>query len=245
MHNRPPVSLPEFDTLMRATNSGGNFTGWKMSELTDYIGGLSNPSKMPGFAYGIPADECGVGTKLRDVEGSTCSGCYAFHRGAYAWKGTIAAYYRRFDRLQIPFWSEAIAEILNRRVRKGLANSDVFRWHDSGDLLSVDHLAAIVKVATLCPDVRFWLPTREYKIVADYRKLHGDDSIPANLCIRMSAHMIGGKVPTFKGLTVSTVSSDDSYQGAHNCPSRFQDNSCGDCRACWSTEVLHVDYHLH
>jgi len=136
-----------------------------------------------------------------------------------------------------------MAELIARKSRKVA----YFRWHDSGDLQSVDHLANICKVAELTPDVAHWLPTREYRIVSEYVESGG--TIPANLNIRLSAHMIGGAVPTFPRLagqvTISTVSADDSYADAHNCPARFQGNECGDCRACWSPDVAHVDYHLH
>jgi len=30
------------------------------------VGGLSNPSKMPGFGYSLPAEKCGAGSKLRE-----------------------------------------------------------------------------------------------------------------------------------------------------------------------------------
>ena len=51
-------------------------------EALKIVGGLSKPSKMPGWAYGIPAAECKTGEKLRDIEGSTCEGCYAL-KGCY------------------------------------------------------------------------------------------------------------------------------------------------------------------
>jgi hypothetical protein len=247
MAERPPVNLPDIETLIRFSLSDGDFSDrkvWKTGELEAYIGGFSDPSKMPGKSFGIPAVECGIGSKLRDKKGSTCSGCYAM-KGAYVWKGTILAYYRRFDRLANPYWAEVIAELLNRRINN--KNGRYFRWHDAGDLQSIQHLAEIVKIAQLCPDVSFWLPTREYRIVAEYRKLYGDDSIPANLVIRLSAHMVGGKAPSFPNpLTISTVSiTGTEYESAHNCPAPLQDNSCGDCRACWSSDVPHVDYHLH
>ena len=37
----------------------------------DITGSLSKPSKMPGHAYGLPAQECKTGSKLAKVEGST------------------------------------------------------------------------------------------------------------------------------------------------------------------------------
>ena len=46
------------------------------------VGGLSKPSKMPGWSIGIPAKECNTGSKLVNVEGSVCEGCYAL-KGCY------------------------------------------------------------------------------------------------------------------------------------------------------------------
>lgn len=213
---------------------------WTLAKLKEYVGGLSAPSKMPCHGYSLPAQECKTGGRLQNVAGSTCSGCYAM-KGNYLWPNVRAALYRRLESLSKPLWAEVMAELINRKEANGF-----FRWHDSGDLQSPEHLAAIVKVCNLTPTVQHWLPTREYRIVSEYVRDGG--VIPPNLNVRMSAHMIGGHLPTFKGLpvTVSTVSrEEDSYPDSHHCPARFQGNSCGDCRACWSPDVAHVDYHLH
>ncbi len=212
---------------------------WKVKELEDYVGGLSKPSKMPGFGYSLPAQECKTGGKLQKVENSVCHGCYAM-KGRYAFPNVKAAMYRRLEAIEKLLWADAMAELLNRRA----AAHPHFRWHDSGDLQSVDHLTRIVQVCEQTPGVMHWLPTREYRIVRDYHAEHG--VWPDNLNIRLSAHMIGGHVPLFKDLpaTVSTVSKDNEA-GGFDCPSRFQGNECGDCRACWNKEVPHVDYHLH
>lgn len=219
-------------------------TDWTTKDLADYVGGLSNPSKMPGYAYGIPASDCIVGGRLREVEGSTCATCYAHERGAYAWRTVKAAYKRRMQSIRKPLWAAALAELISRKTRK----TKVFRWHDSGDLQDEEHLARICEIADLTPDVLHWLPTREYGIVSNYVENGGE--IPGNLNVRLSAHMIGGHVPTFPRLagkvTVSTVSAEPgTYPEAYECPARFQGNSCGDCRACWDPTVKHVDYHLH
>ena len=213
---------------------------WKVSELNEYVGGLSKPSKMPGYAYSLPAKECIVGSKLREVKGSTCSGCYAM-KGRYVFPNVQNALYRRLDAINKEFWVAAMSELINRR------KDSHFRWHDSGDLQSVEHFTKICEIAENTPTVSHWLPTREYGIVQEF--VNSGGIIPDNLTVRFSAHMIGGNVPKFprlKGLvTISTVSADDSYSDAYNCPARFQGNSCGDCRACWNPDVFHVDYHLH
>ena len=43
----------------------------KTSEALKIVGGLSKPSKMPGWAYGLPAAECKTGSKL--AQGSRLS----------------------------------------------------------------------------------------------------------------------------------------------------------------------------
>jgi hypothetical protein len=226
-----------------ASTAAEDCASWRTKDLDEYVGKLSKTSKMPGFSYGLPAQDCIAGGKLRSVAGSTCSDCYAFERGAYAWRPVKAAYRRRADAIGRPLWVSAMAELIARKCRR----VPFFRWHDSGDLQSVEHLANICEIARRTPDVRHWLPTREYRIVTDYVTSGG--TIPDNLNVRMSAHMVGGHVPTFprlRGLvTVSTVSRNVDYPDARDCPSRFQGNSCRDCRACWSRDVAHVDYHLH
>ena len=57
----------------------------KTSEAWALVGGLSKPSKMPGWSIGIPAKECKTGSKLRKVKGSTCYDCYAL-KGCYVFK---------------------------------------------------------------------------------------------------------------------------------------------------------------
>lgn len=232
---------------MTALRESVSIADWKLGELEDYVGGrngrsgLSAPSKMPGYGYGLPARECGTGSKLRAVTGSTCSGCYAM-KGRYVFPEVQAALYRRLEAIEKPLWAPVMAELIGRRKQT------YFRWHDSGDLQSVAHLAAIVEVCNLTPSVRHWLPTREYRIVSEYVESGG--TIPPNLNVRLSAHMIGGHTPTFPRLqglvTVSTVSrAADDYPGAHHCPAPTQGNQCGDCRACWDRGVSQVDYHVH
>src|SRR5207245_3738499 len=93
-----------------------------------------------------------------------------------------------------------------------------FRWHDSGDLQNLDHLGKIIQVCKNLPRIKFWLPTREYQTVEAYRRLGG--RIPSNLCIRLSAHLIDGKLPLSYRLPVITVSSGQGSipRGAYIAP---------------------------
>ena len=63
-------------------------------EAWTLVGGLSKPSKMPGWAIGIPAAECKTGNKLKLIPNSVCSGCYA-EKGCYVFAVVQAAQYKR------------------------------------------------------------------------------------------------------------------------------------------------------
>ena len=48
-----------------------------IKDAEESVGGLSRPSKMPSFAWSISARRCQTGSKLVNVKGSVCEGCYA------------------------------------------------------------------------------------------------------------------------------------------------------------------------
>ena len=126
----------------------------KTSEAKQITGSLSKPSKMPGFAIGLPAKECKTGKKLQQVKGSTCYDCYAL-KGCYVFKVVQVAQYKRLEAIKHPQWVNAMAVQINSKKTK------YFRWHDSGDIQDVEHLLKIFEVCKLSPDVKHWMPTRE------------------------------------------------------------------------------------
>jgi hypothetical protein len=203
----------------------------------EITGGLSKPSKMPGFAYSIPAQACNVGSRLRTVQGSICSKCYAL-KGRYVFGNVKKALQRRLASLIHSEWVEAMAFQINQ------ASINVFRWHDSGDIQNLEHLEKIAAVCEATPDVRHWLPTREYAIVTAYKEKHG--AFPTNLNIRLSAYMMDGPLPTAAaerlGVTVSGVTSDPTKV---TCPAYKQGGVCGSCRACWDKNQAVVNYPRH
>ncbi len=201
-------------------------------------GTLSAPSKMPCYSYGTPAEECITGAKLRAVPNTTCSNCYAFTGFYRTYAKTIKpAQYKRLESITKAQWSEAMVSLIGR------TKNEFFRWHDSGDIQSLAHLEKIADVARRLPQVKFWLPTREYGIVAEYRVKHGN--FPGNLVVRLSAHKLDSQAPNV-GLPTSEVhTTDRPAAGIHECPARYQGNACGDCRACWNPAVKTVSYHQH
>lgn len=218
-----------------------------LAECRAVVGsGLGKASKMPGATFGLSATECITGGRLQAVPGSVCFDCYAM-KGMYQWPSVKLSHRRRMAALRTALGDEAQGRRWVRAMVRLIARAghDVFRWHDSGDLQSVAHLRLIVAVAVALPNVRFWIPTRETVIVRDY--LESGGIVPANLNIRVSAHIVGGHVPTRLplGLPMSVVFKDEAPADAHVCPARHQGNACGDCRACWDPEVSVVAYPLH
>ena len=215
------------------------------------VGGTSQTSKMPGRSWSTSARRCVVGGKLRGVKGSTCSHCYAL-QGAYNWDSYENAADRRWDALQRALSSAASKALFIRAMVTIASRQRHFRWHDSGDIHGVEHLRMIVAIAKAAPNTLFWLPTREYGLVAQY--LDSGETIPDNLVIRISAPMIAQNPRALKcrfagvsGITFSTVglSEDNPEQVTLQCPSRRYQNTCGPCRACWSPNALVIDYPLH
>ena len=200
------------------------------------VGGLSKPSKMPGYGYGLSAFECSVGSKLRLIKNSTCSMCYAL-KGRYTFKGVKAAHANRLESITNDNWVESMILLINNYSKK----IPYFRWHDSGDIQSLDHLKKIVAVAMATPKVRHWLPTREAGILKTYLK--EGHSLPGNLAIRVSATMIDGKPHSNVGLT-STVHQKSKAIG-YSCPANKQGNECKSCRACWNINIQNVSYVAH
>jgi hypothetical protein len=203
-------------------------------EAEAIAGTLSNPSKMPGRATSTPAQYCQTGAKLQNVPGSVCHGCYAM-KGFYVMPNVRPALEKRFtsvmDARDNPEpWITAMTTLIQRQ--------EWFRWHDSGDIQGIWHLANIAEVCRRTPNTHHWLPTREYRMVKDY--LANGGTIPDNLVVRLSAHMVNGPAPEM-GLPTSTVITNESA----TCPARNQNNECRDCRNCWSANVKNVSYHKH
>ena len=210
--------------------------GWTKAKAERIAGTLGKPSKMPGRAYGLPAQACKVGSKLAAVPGSVCHGCYAL-RGNYQYPSVQTAQARRLAAIDHPQWEDAMVFLIADAIAKGA--EPFFRWHDSGDLQSVDHALRIVAIAERLPFVSFWLPTREQRVIRSIR-----ECVPGNLIVRVSAQMVDGAAPA--GFAhVSLVHTQAAPEGAHACPAQSQGNACRDCRACWTADVAAVSYHIH
>jgi hypothetical protein len=198
-------------------------------EAIKITGGLSKPSKMPGFAYNLPATRCKVGSKLAKIPGSVCHGCYAL-KGRYRFPNVKEALERRYKQAMTnKDWVFGMVYLINT------SNKKEFRWHDAGDIQSAEHLQRIFQVCELTPNVKHWLPTRESVILSN---INADD-VPDNLIIRLSASKVDGPAPKSWPWTSTVVTKGKT------CPAAEQNNECKDCRACWDKSVKNVAYGKH
>lgn len=202
-------------------------------EVMSLVGGLSSPSKMPGHGYSISAAKCNVGSKLRKVKGSVCSHCYAC-KGRYVFPNVQNAMQKRYDSMaDLTQWTFNMVQAIEA------SGDQYFRWHDSGDLQSIEHLMAIVQVAVMTPKVMHWLPTKEYAVVRQYKKQYG--MFPTNLTVRVSAPMVAGQAPDL-GQPTSTVV---THVEQATCPAPKQGGKCLECRKCWDANTMNVAYLAH
>lgn len=210
------------------------------------VKGLSEPSKMPCYGYSLPRSACKMGMLMATANpNGICGKCYA-KSGNYTYPQMKKSLESRLHSLSDPNWVDAMVYLIKRDT--------YFRWHDSGDLQSVNHLKMIAEVAKRTPATMHWLPTREYQIVKKYieemrsiarkRKKAFRKFIPENLVIRLSSSTFEGRPPVALakqlGVQVSSVSAESS-----NCPASMQENKCGNCRKCWDKQVFEVSYKRH
>jgi len=201
----------------------------KVKEAKAITGSMTRTSKMPGLSYSLPAWECQVGAKLRKVKNSVCSGCYALKGNYTRYPAIKAAQYYRLASLMDPRWIPAMVTQIKRQK--------FFRWHDAGDLQSVQHLKNIFEVCNQTPGTKHWLPTREVK----YTSLMDPETVPKNLKIVISDHMIDQERGVLSWPYTSGVTTGDNA----TCPAPSQGGKCKSCRACWDRSTTRVIYGKH
>jgi hypothetical protein len=136
-------------------------------------------------------------------------------------------------------WTDAMIYIMHNK--KHIIDTGHFRWFDSGDIQGEDMLSDMNTIAWASPHIRFWLPTKEYKLIKDTEL-----DIAPNLVIRVSNPNIN--MNTLDGYKhISTVYDKDNLSDSEGqiCPAPKQGNKCGSCRSCWNDKVEEVTYIAH
>ena len=213
---------------------------------------------MPGTTFATSPFHCTTGAKLRNVPGSVCNKCYAVRlcatrpsvKRGYEVSEFVLRHIASLDRSdaeRVQFVHGLAYQITTACAKEG---ERYHRWFDAGDLYSTETLSLIVDIVLLTPEIAHWLPTRELGIVRRYAQLAGatlanlSTVLPANLVVRISSTMIGD-TPRDGCEHTSTVHRKGETISGHGCPAKYQDGSCGDCRACWDLAVRNSSYEYH
>ena len=244
-----------------------------LKEANSIAGTLSKTSKMPCRSYGISASACATGnamkelnknklsiTCMHDVEVAlldgklipTCALCYCDDRGNYNYPSVKSSLHNRLVSITNPLWTEALTYMINREHDKGFK---YFRWHDSGDIQSLEHIEQIVVACICTPLVAHWLPTLEAGThIAKFVQKYGSMDRIRNLCVRASTPFINARpMPNKKlGIQSSVVIADDrtlkkemlTFMNDNICPAKLGDGTCGDCRKCWDKDIDVIKYPL-
>ena len=130
-------------------------------------------------------------------------------------------------------WIDSMAYLMNNRKH------NLFRWHDAGDIQSVDHLRMIVEVVELTPQIKHWLPTKEYALITRYKKEF--KTFPKNLIVRVSAPMLDTRIKGFK--YTSSIVKNSTMKS--NCNAYKNQGKCLDCRLCWNKSIKDITYKYH
>lgn len=100
-----------------------------------------------------------------------------------------------------------------------------FRWHVSGDILSVEYFDHMVRIARKHPDWVFWTYTKAYTYVNTWLHDNGRDSLPKNLSVMFSVWN-GMACPNPFGMPTFTCIMEgmEPENGSWPCP--------GNCESC-------------
>jgi len=226
---------PTFDyTIAETWLRNGRANPACLSYHEKQVGGLSTPSKMPWYGWSISATKCKTGSALRDVPNSVCSKCYAL-RGRYVFGKVQNALERRFYMWESnpSKWAAHMVLLLEGKAK---GKTKEFRWFDSGDVQGIDMIHSIVWIANKLPHIRFWLPTKEYKL---FKRLDVMKLIVTadNLTVRVSAPQFGETI-SLHGYATSSVGAGEGTP----CKAKDTGKRCGECRACWSKLHRNIDY---
>ena len=209
----------------------------KKKELLQNIGGISQTSKMPCGSWSLSAFWCKNGSKLNKIKNSSCFGCYALSGNYIRYRDhMLKSYTKKLNAYNdnTELFIESFIEYLNRFEKSGH-----FRWFDSGDLQNYNMLLSIVKIAKNTPNIKHWLPTKEYALITRYKKEF--KNFPKNLIVRVSAPMLDTKIKGFK-YTSSIVKNSNLKS---NCDAYKNKGKCLDCRLCWDKSIKDITYKYH
>jgi len=194
---------------------------------------LSNTSKLGVKSISLDAKKCKTGSKLAKKPGTVCNGCYAL-KGCYVFPVVKDAMARRLEFFNSKDFIPIMVWLLQSQTKK------FFRWFDSGDIQNVFMGLNILEVCKQTPDIKHWIPSKEYKF---WRQVLKIEKLPKNVCLRISSPNIDQK-PLDGFNNTSTVHENKKAFGLE-CIAYKQEGKCLECKACYNPKVKNVSYPLH
>jgi len=207
--------------------------------------------KMECGTWSLPVDFCKTGGLLRNKENTVCSKCYAAKMQVYRKKTLDLSWKRNYDRYMISkaenkreLWINSMIKLINKKKLK----HPYFRWFVGGDIPDIEFLYRAMEIADSLPNIKFWLPSKESALIRRFIK---NNTIPSNVCIRISKSMINPrqkpKIKELEPIRYSTTFTKEygKYFG-FLCPATAGDIGCYKCGwKCWDKSIDNVTYYLH
>jgi len=165
-----------------------------------------------------------------------CSKCYG-KKGRFGMSNVKNALSQRYNWFENSKESEVVDTIVAEINHFG---EEFFRSHVVGDFKNVRSIRIWKKIITKLPNVRFWFPTKAYRVKAMVKHLVDLNKLE-NVAVRPSAEDFDVDAPEVKGLSAGATAhkNDEPHEGHFNCP-----GNCKDCRVCWDEDTK-VTYHYH
>lgn len=129
----------------------------------------------------------------------TCKHCETCKKDCYArkfWKSTLESYAKNLQILK------ADRNAYFFQVKAAAMVSQYFRWHVAGDIVDIDYLHRMCKLARECKNTTFLAFTKNYEDVNDYLNNHRK---PANLKLIFSLPFDGTNIDNPHNLPTAAV----------------------------------------
>ncbi len=197
---------------------------------------LSLSQKMEVFSFDLDPKESGC---LDRCDYGINGVCYVGNNPRENFKPRKTKLQRNMEFLKSDKFNQIKFEILSTRLRE-------FRWFSAGDIPDLESFKKIVQVCRECVGVKFWMPTSRDDILNQFFEVEGL-AIPENLIIRLSAPIIGEKMPAFMvdlcqkwGVTWSETTLNEKEATCH---ASLDGLSCEMCEDCF--QLKPVVYMIH
>ena len=194
---------------------------------------LSNTSKLGVKSISLDARKCKTGSKLAKKKGTVCNGCYAL-KGCYVFPVVKDAMARRLEFFNSANFIPIMVWLLQSQKK------NFFRWFDSGDVQNVIMALNILEICKLTPNIKHWIPSKEYKI---WRCVLNVEKLPSNVVLRMSSPNID-QAP-LKGFNNTSTVHENKKAFGLECIAYKQDGKCLDCKACYDPKIKNISYPKH